>query len=153
MTTISLMNIGRVPPSLSLLAFTLPFAQFPLETTSILERVGLALYILELTSSLTFFTLYPFPYKALWDVHCHQKNRKNKQNGNLQNKQIQLLSVVYLTLHGRHFFFSQFFKNIIGLISCVFLFCLNIVELIFHIIEELISTYYSRYLWYEVNIT
>lgn len=129
MTTISLMNFGRVPPSLSLLAFTLPFAQFPLETTTSLERIDLALYILQLTSSFTFFTIYPFPYKTVWDVHCHQKNRKDKQNGNLQNKQIELLSVVYLTLHWRHFFFSQFL-NIISLISCGFFFCLNIVEII-----------------------
>lgn len=129
MTTISLMNISRVSPSLSLLAFTLPFAQFPLETTTSLERVGLALYILQLTSSFTFFTIYPFPYKTVWDVHCHQKNRKDKQNGNLQNKQIELLSVVYLTLHWRHFFFSQFFKHNQLNFLWVF-FCLNIVEII-----------------------
>lgn len=151
MTTISLMNIGRVPPSLSLLAFTLPFAQFPLETTTSLERIDLALYILQLTSSLTFFTLYPFPYKTVWDVHCHQKNRKDKQNGNLQNKQIELLSVVYLTLHWKHFIFHNLFKhNRLNFLCFFILFKYCWTD--FYIIEEIISTYFSRYLWYEETI-
>lgn len=70
---------------------TLPF--WCHNTIVIIKNLGLTKYIISLTTKDTAFT--STPKQTLRDIHCHQENGEEKQNGSLKNM-TKLLSLVII---------------------------------------------------------
>lgn len=69
-------------------------ARFPFDATIvIIKNLGLTKYIISLTTKDTAFT--STPKQTLRDIHCHQENGEEKQNGSLKNM-TKLLSLVII---------------------------------------------------------